>query len=65
MRKQQALTEHYFERLGQYVSVFLNYIEARRKRKSIRAIYLDGGEFSAHIRKDIGLDHEIKIRNIR
>ncbi|MGJ8528262.1 hypothetical protein [Maritalea sp.] len=58
MKKQHAISEQYFERLGRFGQVFLNYIEARQKRKLVRAYYLGAGELSPHIRKDIGLSDE-------
>ncbi len=57
MKKQHALSEQYFERLGRVVQFLLNNLEARRKKREIRALYMNAGDISPHIRKDIGLDH--------
>ncbi|MCZ4273046.1 hypothetical protein [Maritalea porphyrae] len=57
MKKQHALSEQYFERLGRIVREILKNIEARRKRRAIRAHYLNAVDLSPHIKKDIGLDH--------
>jgi hypothetical protein len=65
MKKQHALSEQYFERLGRLVQILLDRLEARRKRKAVRAYYLNAGDLSAHIRKDIGLDHANDRHNLR
>lgn len=57
MKKQQALTQDSFERLVALFQVALKFLEARSKKRKVRAIYMDA-ELSTHIRKDIGLDHD-------
>jgi len=65
MKKQHALSEQYFERLGRVVKAMLNNIEARRNKRIIRALYLNVGDLSPHLQKDIGLDHEYQRHNLR
>lgn len=58
MKKQHAISEQYFERLGLMFQELLKRIEARRKIRTVRTSFLDVGDLSPHIRKDIGIEHE-------
>lgn len=65
MKKQHALSEQYFERLGRVLRLLLKSIEARRKRNEIRALYMNASDLSPHLSKDIGLDHVRDRHNLR
>lgn len=58
MKKQHAITQDYFERLVMYAQKLMQFFEARRNQRKVRAFHIDCGDLSPHIRKDIGLDHD-------
>ena len=61
MRKQHALTQDFFERLGSFTQVIFEFLEARRKKLIVRAHILNAEDLSPHLRKDVGLHNEFDL----
>lgn len=58
MKKQHAITQDYFERLVMGAQKVMQFFEARRKQRKVRAFQIDTRDISPHIRKDIGLGND-------
>jgi hypothetical protein len=58
MKKQHAITQDYFERLVMCAQKVMQFFEARRNQRKVRAFHIDTRDISPHIRKDIGLNHD-------